>query len=719
MGSPATRLGDVLNDAYELQELLSSTKQLEVYRARDKRTRGAVQVTVLRPEFALQGRVVDSFLRGPRSLAAVSHQSLPLVRVDTDDTGIPFVVEEAVEGRSLAGLIASFPQGMPVAMVRQLSLPLVEALALAHEHGMVHGSIDAEHVKLLGEVHAPSPKWIGLGAEQTQQDVNYRAPELGDSTDPRIEPRVDVFAVGVLLYSMLSGELPFRSGKRSAVPLDEIAPQLSRAWVELTRSCLEQQADARLPDALALLTRLRACNDNRAAAEPAPTATIARAKAERKNKPAPKRDARVDSDPRPAAVEPSPPAQATRAESPAAVRGTDATLQAAPAAQGAKAAAPAAARADGAARASPPAAAAPEAKPDSKPPKDKKQAALEAAGKLSAKHKPRDAAASPVAATPSAASAPLASPAAASEPSAPPPQAAAAPLELAPVRKAARPTPAQAAAVALTSAQLDALRALRGKDEQERDRWAGIFFMLVFIALLQFGVPLLREPHMTSAQILLGPKLRIAASAFSLVAVVAAVRIWVAQLRSKTLIHRITTFLMQVIAVSIVLLTATLYSHSAPLNAAAGLAKRALPWGTGALFFLLALQFLLRGIRDIGTDLLYGAVILAMSGASLYGSYSSGVATILDERKRAAARMAGHSGASPLDIKQELMDKSSMSDWQQRHQNNDNFEQRKEVGANEEDDLKSVDQLEGTRKQNQRELEDVRKGMASPEAESP
>src|SRR3954470_18095690 len=117
MGSPATRLGDVLNDAYELQELLSSTKQLEVYRARDKRTRDAVQITVLRPEFALQGRVVDSFLRGPRCLAAVSHQSLPLVRVDTDDTGIPFVVEEAVEGRSLAALIASFPQGMPVAMV--------------------------------------------------------------------------------------------------------------------------------------------------------------------------------------------------------------------------------------------------------------------------------------------------------------------------------------------------------------------------------------------------------------------------------------------------------------------------------------------------------------------------------------------------------------------------------------------------------------------------
>ncbi|HKP64828.1 MAG TPA: hypothetical protein VJV78_49175 [Polyangiales bacterium] len=682
MGSPATRLGDVLNDAYELQELVSSTKQLEVYRARDKRTRSAVRVTVLRPEFALQGRVVDSFLRGPRSLAGVSHESLPLVQVDTDDTGIPFVVEETVEGRSLASLIASFPQGMPLPMVRQLSLPLIEALSLAHEQGMAHGSIDAEHVKLLGEAHAPSPKWIGLGAEESSQDANYRAPEL-EASGAHPAPRSDVFALGVLIYSMLSGELPFRSGKQSAVPLDEIAPHLSRPWVELTQVCLEQQAGKRPPDALAVLTRLRACNDN-AAPEPSPAATMARGKAERRPKPSPKRDPRVDQDPQPApAKAASAPPQATVAASPAAARG-NVKPSPLPAANAATVL-------------------------DEKPPKDKKLAAQQAAEKLNAKHKPPQ----EPAATPS--------PVPPHEPSAPPPQAAVeAPLELAPVRKPAKPTPAQAAAVALTSAQLEALRALRRKDEEDRDRLAGIFFIVLFIALLQFGVPLLREPQMAGAKVIFGPQLRIAASAFSVITVVAAVRIWAVQLHDKSFVQRVTTFLMQVVAFCIVLITATLFSHSAPLTAAAGLANRGLPWTMGGLFFLLAIQLFLRGVRQVGNDLLHGALILAISIASLYGSYDALVGSILAERRRAAAAlMAKESSASPADLKQELMDKSSLSDWQKRHQNTDTFEQRTHAGDDEEQDLKSVEQIEGTRKQNQRELEDVRKGMAEPEPESP
>jgi hypothetical protein len=81
--------------------------------------------------------------------------------------------------------------------------------------------------------------------------------------------------------------------------------------------------------------------------------------------------------------------------------------------------------------------------------------------------------------------------------------------------------------------------------------------------------------------------------------------------------------------------------------------------------------------------------------------------------------MAKQSSASPGDIKQRLMDKRSLSDGQERQQDVDTFEQRTAVGANEEDDLKSIDQIEGSRKKNQRELDDVRKGMADPQIESP
>src|SRR5262249_19627053 len=164
---------------------------------RDRHTRAAVCVTLVRPEFALQSSVVEDFLKRPRSLAAIRHACLPLVRVDSDDTGIPFVVEETIEGRNLSSLIDSFPQGLPPAMLSAVAVPLTEALALVHDHGLLHGRIDAEHVKLLGEAHTPRPKWLDVGAHNdgtAAQDPNYRAPESRTQGADCATPRADVFA---------------------------------------------------------------------------------------------------------------------------------------------------------------------------------------------------------------------------------------------------------------------------------------------------------------------------------------------------------------------------------------------------------------------------------------------------------------------------------------------------------------------------------------------
>src|ERR1700733_5980277 len=124
--SRATRLGDVLNGAYELHELLSAQDSHEVYRATERKNGRGVRVKLLRAEFALQSEVVERFLRAPRSRQLVAHTSLPSVRVASDDTGIPFVIEETVDGRPLDELIASFPQGVPLGLANHLLWPLVE-----------------------------------------------------------------------------------------------------------------------------------------------------------------------------------------------------------------------------------------------------------------------------------------------------------------------------------------------------------------------------------------------------------------------------------------------------------------------------------------------------------------------------------------------------------------------------------------------------------------
>jgi serine/threonine protein kinase len=97
MGEPArdTRSGELLNDAYELHDVLASEGSYDVYRATCRETRRPVRVRLLRAEFALQSSVVQRFLGGSKTLAGLRHPNVSQVlAVEPDETGIPFVVEE-------------------------------------------------------------------------------------------------------------------------------------------------------------------------------------------------------------------------------------------------------------------------------------------------------------------------------------------------------------------------------------------------------------------------------------------------------------------------------------------------------------------------------------------------------------------------------------------------------------------------------------------------
>lgn len=755
MGHTATRLGDVLNDTYELLELVSSDRQLEVYLAKDTRTSGDVRVTLLRPEFALQPRVVEGLFGGPRRLSAVSHASLPSVHVDTDDTGIPFIVEEAIEGRTLAALIGSFPQGLPIGMVQLLSLPLVEAIALAHEHGLVHGRIDATHVKLIGPAHAPAPKWLGLGtldAERTPNDPNYQAPELSDARDVRLTPRADVFAIGVLLYVMLSGELPFRSGKQSTVPLDEVAPNLPRAWVELTNACLQRSSNARPADARAVLERLRKClasNDNAASsAEPQPSARRAHVESAQPRAVEPaqaralKPEATVERKPRAkrgeAAVPVTPAAgsggstPATRlakpvgspdSKGPARHASPETVPDTQPPrtyASGKPEGPPVSDRA-GARRSPPPSAAG----ADSKPPKDKKAAAHDAVQKLNAKHNPNKRArdrndlpessmpAPPVSQPAAVRSVPVttAAPVGLADAEAHPP------LETFEVKRPQRARPGQAAPVALTATQLDALRVMRRRDDEDedRDRWFALFFILVFLALIQFGIPFLGEPDWASARTMLGPKLRIVASAFSLVAFAGVVHVWIARIGDKSLVQRITAAVGFVCAACIFLITTTLYSQSFALGAAAGLARRALPWSAGLFFFLLALRLAGRGLRELSANLAYGTLALLIALGSLYGAYKAVAGSTLGTHGLAHFFKRREPPDAADDPARELLDPTHAMPGQKQQATGDATQGRSEIGANEEDDLRPAEELQGARRKSQHELQNLNPASPQPQ----
>ena len=97
------RSGELINETYELKERLETSALAETYRATERDSGRVVRIKLLRPELALQSGAVEAFLRAPRTLHATRHPNLAQVlAIDTDATGIPFVVEESVEGESLA-----------------------------------------------------------------------------------------------------------------------------------------------------------------------------------------------------------------------------------------------------------------------------------------------------------------------------------------------------------------------------------------------------------------------------------------------------------------------------------------------------------------------------------------------------------------------------------------------------------------------------------------
>jgi len=227
----ASRSGDLLNDRYELSDLVETCDTHQLYTARDTRDDRVVHIAMLRPEVALRAGVAQRFVRAPKQVAQLDHPNVMRVwSVESDVTGIPFVVEEPRSGRTLASMIEAFPDGMPLGVAMNLLVPIVEATAAAHGRGLVHGALDPKHVLLAEHGGTTVPKVFGFGA-------NDKASKASD----------DVHALGALFYRALSGQTAF--DKRRA-PLDELAPHLPLELTELIERCLasadERPADARL-----------------------------------------------------------------------------------------------------------------------------------------------------------------------------------------------------------------------------------------------------------------------------------------------------------------------------------------------------------------------------------------------------------------------------------------------------------------------------------------
>jgi hypothetical protein len=222
-------LGQVLAGRYRIDRLLGSGGMGAVYRAEHVHMRKAVAIKVLHREMTTYPEIVARFEREAVAAGRIEH---PHVAAATDfgklDDGSFYLILEYVEGRSLGSVIDSdgpLPQGRALTIARQIA----DALSAAHAAGIVHRDLKPDNVMLIErEGFADWVKVLDFGIaklhiEETDPERSqpltqmgtvfgtpqYMSPEQGQGHT--VDARADLYTLGIILYEMLAGTLPFHA----------------------------------------------------------------------------------------------------------------------------------------------------------------------------------------------------------------------------------------------------------------------------------------------------------------------------------------------------------------------------------------------------------------------------------------------------------------------------------------------------------------------------
>src|SRR5688500_9736704 len=267
----------VLAATYELDREIGRGGMGIVYKARDRRLKRLVAIKVLPPELAFRAEIRTRFLREAETAAQLSHPNIvPIYSVDERD-GIVYFAMALVEGENIAVRLHRHVSLSP-GDARRIMLEVAHALAYAHERGGVHSDIKPDNILLQSGDGRVMVTDFGIARAVTEgADSRLTATGMAIGTPAYMSPeqsmgereidgRSDLYALGVVGYQMLSGELPFNASSTPALLVKQISerptpvdvhrpdapPDLARAVMML----LEKEPANRFPTADALVVAL-------------------------------------------------------------------------------------------------------------------------------------------------------------------------------------------------------------------------------------------------------------------------------------------------------------------------------------------------------------------------------------------------------------------------------------------------------------------------------
>ena len=272
-------IGKKLEGRYLLESLVGVGGMANVYKGKDLKTDTVVAVKILREEFSQNTELVRRFKNESKAISILDHPNIVKVYDVSVTDRLQFIVMEYIDGITLKEYMNRRGGPLTWKEVVHFCQQILDALDHAHQKGVVHRDIKPQNIMLLADGRV---KIMDFGiarfsraeyqdtSEKAIGSVHYISPEQakGDVTDAK----ADIYSMGVMMYEMLSGKLPFESNSAvsvaikqiadTAVPLGEVAPDVPKALQDITARAMAKDPARRYPSARAMLNDLEEFKKN-------------------------------------------------------------------------------------------------------------------------------------------------------------------------------------------------------------------------------------------------------------------------------------------------------------------------------------------------------------------------------------------------------------------------------------------------------------------------
>jgi serine/threonine-protein kinase len=219
----------VLAGRYEIHEKIGDGGMAVVYSARDKLLNRLVGIKILRPDFVKDANFVENFRRESRAAAGLNHPNIVSIFDVGKDGNIYYIVMELVRGRPLSEIIAERAP-MPFREVISIGSQVASALAFAHKNNIIHRDVKPHNILITEDDFEMHAKITDFGIARAVTDrttvndnnvvmgsVHYFSPEQGRGK--YVDEKSDIYSLGIVLYEMTTGRVPFDANEPIAVAL--------------------------------------------------------------------------------------------------------------------------------------------------------------------------------------------------------------------------------------------------------------------------------------------------------------------------------------------------------------------------------------------------------------------------------------------------------------------------------------------------------------------